>query len=241
MATDEVCRLCHGIKSLRSSHIIPEFLYSSMYDEKHRFHILSTDKEQSNRLAQKGVREKLLCEDCEQKLSKWERYASQILSGGTAFVAVQEGNLWHLSEIDYIPFRLFQLSVLWRASVSTVDFFANVSLGDHEEKIRRLLISGNPGLPWQYGCVICGLIANETVLTDLMIQPDRLRIHGHNAYRFVFGGFMWVYLVSNHISPTPIQSACLDPAGKLTVLVRNINSVKYFEHLAGQLFEQGKV
>lgn len=241
MATDEVCRLCHGLKPLRSSHIIPEFLYSSMYDKKHRFHMLSTDREQSNRLAQKGVREKLLCEDCEQKLSKWERYASQILSGGTAIVAVRERNLWHLSEIDYIPFRLFQLSVLWRASVSTVDFFANVSLGDHEDKLRKLLISDNPGLPWQYGCVICSLIADETILTDLMIQPDRLRLHGHNAYRFVFGGFMWIYFASNHIPPTPIQSAFLDQTGKMTMLVRSIESVKYFEHLAGELFEQQKV
>jgi len=212
-----------------------------MYDEKHRFHMLSNNREQSNRLLQKGVREKLLCEDCEQKLSIWERYASQLLSGGAAIVATRDKNLWHLSGVDYIPFRLFQLSILWRASISTLDFFANVSLGEHEEKIRRLLVSGDPGLPWQYGCVMCGLIADETILTDLMIQPDRLKLHGHNAYRFVFSGFMWIYLASSHMPPTPIQSAILGTSGKMTILVRNIESVKYVERLADELFEQQKV
>lgn len=241
MSSEVICRLCHGIKPLRRSHIIPAFLYSSMYDEKYRFHILSTDQEQKNRPAQIGVREKLLCEDCEQKLSKWERYASHVLSGGTAIVTKQEGRLLHLSELNYRSFRLFQLSVLWRASISTDGFFKNVTLGIHEEKIRGLLMSSDTGSSWQYGCVMCGLIADKAVLTDLMIQPDRIKLHGHTAYRFVFGGFMWIYLTSNHTPPTPIQSAFLSPAGKMTILMKDIESVKYIEHLAIELFEQGKV
>lgn len=241
VTTEEICRLCHGVKSLRSSHIIPEFLYSSMYDEKHRFHIFSTTHRQMNRLAQKGVREKLLCEDCEQKLSKWESYASQFLNGGTAIVAEQEGSQWHLSELDYKSFRLFQLSILWRASISTLDFFSNISLGKHEEKIRRLLLSSDPGLSWQYGCVMCSLVGDGGVVTDLMIQPDRLKLCGQTAYRFIFGGFMWIYLASNHTPPKLIKSAFLSPAGKMTMLVKNIENVKYIEGLAIDLFKHGKV
>lgn len=236
-----ICRLCQGHRPLKDSHIIPEFFYSSMYDEKHRFPVLSTGQAQKNRLSQKGVREKLLCDDCEQKFSKWERYASLLLNGGAAIVSTQEGRQWHFSEIDYRQFRLFQLSVLWRASVSTVDFFQNVSLGEHEEKLRNLLISSDTGLPWQYGCVMCVLIDDKAVLTDLMIQPDRLRLDGHAAYRFVFGGFMWIYLVSNHMPPAPLQSAFLSPAGTMIVLGKNIESVKYVKILANELFKQGKM
>lgn len=241
MTTAEICHLCHGVKSLRSSHIIPEFLYSSMYDEKHRFHILSTTHGQTNRLAQKGVREKLLCEDCEQRMSKWERYASQVLDGGAAIVAEQDGSQWHLSELDYKSLKLFQLSILWRASISTVGFFSNISLGKHEEEIRRLLLSDDPGLSWQYGCVMCGLVADEGVLTDLMIQPDRLKLRGQTAYRFIFGGFMWIYIVSSHAPPNPIGSSFLSPAGKMTILVKHIENVKYFESLAIDLIKHGKV
>lgn len=241
MGIEKTCRLCHELNPLRRSHIIPEFLYSSMYDEIHRFHILSTNQEKLNRLAQKGIREKLLCEICEQKLSKWESYASQLFSGTTSVFVERVGNLWHLSELDYSSFRLFQLSVLWRASVSSIDFFKNISLGNHEEKIRRLLMSNDTGLPWQYGCVMCGLIDDKAVLTDLMIQPDRFKLHGHTAYRFVFGGFMWIYLASNHTPPAPIQSAFLSSAGTMTILMKNIESVEYFERLPIELFEQGKV
>lgn len=241
MAENAVCRLCHCLKPLRSSHIVPEFLYASMYDDKHRFHVLSTNQTQKNQLAQKGARERLLCEDCEQRLSKWERYASLVLSGGTAIAAVREGNLWHLSELNYISLKLFQLSVLWRASISTIDFFLNVSLGNHEEKIRKLLLSADPGVPWQYSCVMCALVADENVLTDLMIQPDRLKLHGHNAYRFVFGGFMWVYLASNHAPPAPIRSAILSTDGKMSILVKKAQDAEYIRRLAIELFERGKV
>jgi len=213
-----------------------------MYDQKHRFHILYTDRGHANRPAQKGVREKLLCGACEQKLSKWESYASQLLRGGTAIVAERDGNLWHLSDLDYCSFRLFQLSVLWRASISTKEFFSSVSLGKHhEEKIRRLLLSGDPGLPWQYGCVMCSLIADEAILTDLMIQPDRLKLYGHTAYRFIFGGFMWIYIASSHTAPSQIKSTFLSSNGEMTILVKNIESMKYFESLAIDLFERAKM
>jgi hypothetical protein len=212
-----------------------------MYDEKHRFHVLSTKQTQKNLLFQKGIREKLLCDDCEQLISKWEHYASLVLNGGAPIAFKQEGALCHLSEIEYSPFRLFQLSILWRASVSSVDFFRKVALGKHEEKLRKLLISGDSGLAWQYGCVMCALICDNALLTDLMIQPDRIKLHGCTAYRFIFGGFMWIFLVSNHISANPLQSALLSPAGTMTILKRNIESVQYIEHLTADLFEQGKV
>lgn len=212
-----------------------------MYDNKHRFHILSTNPKKTNRLIQKGIREKLLCEDCEQKLSRWEMSAHELFNNGSATTIEQEGRLLRLSGVDYISFRLFQLSVLWRASISTLEFFSHVSLGNHQESIRRLLISSNPGLPWQYGCVMCALISNEAILVDVMIQPDRLKLQGHTAYRFVFGGFMWIYVVSNHPPPAVIQSAFLHSDGAMTILEKDFESVKYFKHLAIELFEHGKV
>ena len=153
----------------------------------------------------------------------------------------QEGRLLRLSGVDYESFRLFQLSVLWRASISTLEFFSHVFLGNHQETIRRLLMSNNPGLSWQYGCVMCALISNQGILDDMMIQPDRLKLHGHTAYRFIFGGFMWIYIVSNHVPPTTIQSAFLHSDGTMSILVKDFESVKYFKSLAIKFFEHGKV
>ena len=59
------CALCLREAALCRSHIIPEFLYEPIYDDKHRLKLLSVIPEQPTTYKQKGIWEKLLCEACE--------------------------------------------------------------------------------------------------------------------------------------------------------------------------------
>jgi hypothetical protein len=78
------CALCLSNDTLRDSHIISEFLYSALYDDKHRFHIVEAGEKRSE-FAQKGFREPLLCTGCETKLSVWEGYAREAFVGRHQF------------------------------------------------------------------------------------------------------------------------------------------------------------
>src|SRR5688572_3550572 len=78
------CALCQESRELCRSHIIPDFLYRTMRDEKNRFNVLSATDDQRDRVVQAGLWERLLCTDCETKLSLWERYGSLVLGGGIA-------------------------------------------------------------------------------------------------------------------------------------------------------------
>ena len=118
-----VCKLCKKDKKLLNSHIIPEFIYKPLYDEKHRFHVISTYKTKHKPIEQKGIREKLLCADCEQHLSAYEGYAKKVLFGGVQISVQKENGGIVISEINYKYFKLFQLSILWRASVSNLKMF----------------------------------------------------------------------------------------------------------------------
>jgi hypothetical protein len=119
-----LCPLCTHEGELVSSHIIPEFLYETLYDEKHRFHQLSLDPGQRNQFKQKGLREPLLCVPCEQMLSVSEQYMSKLLNGGVRAQVRHDGQYLHLSGLDYQKLKLFQLSVLWRAGVSNLPSFS---------------------------------------------------------------------------------------------------------------------
>ncbi|VAW81253.1 hypothetical protein MNBD_GAMMA12-1540, partial [hydrothermal vent metagenome] len=110
------CHLCLHDKPLKKSHIIPEFVYKSLYDEKHRYHILSTFKATKTAQQQKGLREPLLCELCEEKLSKYERYVSLIFTGAIPTTENTNGDLITINGLKYKEFKLFALSILWRAS-----------------------------------------------------------------------------------------------------------------------------
>ncbi len=115
------CKLCHSNDPLRNSHIIPEFLYKALYDDKHRFFEISSNPDKKTSFQQKGLREKLLCDACEQRLSIWEQYTCKLLHGGVAQTYSQcSDDHFYLEELDYKKLKLFQLSVLWRAGLSSL-------------------------------------------------------------------------------------------------------------------------
>jgi hypothetical protein len=137
------CALCLSNGPLRDSHIISEFLYSSLYDDKHRFHVLEAGEKYTD-FKQRGYYEPLLCQSCETKLSVWESYARGALTGGRLFQYRREGNITWVEGIDYTRFKLFQLSILWRAGVAKDEFFRKVSLGPHAETLRGMLLAEDP-------------------------------------------------------------------------------------------------
>src|SRR3546814_17650673 len=106
------CALCLLPKPLQDSHIIPEFLYGVMYDAKHRYNVLRLAPERRERIEQKGVREQLLCRDCEQKFSKLERYASLVLKGGAQGMDGQrKDSIVYVTGIDSAQYKMFLYSL----------------------------------------------------------------------------------------------------------------------------------
>ena len=78
-----ICKLCLNDRPLRRSHIIPEFMYSGIYDNdpKRFYEIRIDDDEAKSRIQQKGQLEYLLCGECETKLSLYEKYADENIYG----------------------------------------------------------------------------------------------------------------------------------------------------------------
>ncbi len=235
------CALCHQEREIRNSHIIPEFLYQPLYDEKHRLQLLSIIPSQGNAFKQKGLKEKLLCDECEQKLSVWEGYARKILKGGVPLTTRTEGNVILIEGIDYRQFKLFQLSVLWRAGVSSLQFFEYVDLGPHEEVLRRQLVEENPGIASRYPSIMFGLKYEGGVLADLMIQPKQTKLYGRVAYNFVFGGFLWAFSVSRQELPQNLISTTLSEEGKTAIMVRSVLEMKNLFNFTKELSKLGRM
>lgn len=85
---------------------------------------------------QKGLRERLVCEEREGRFNHWKTYASELLHGRRKGAGILSTRTPH-SPIDYAILKLFVMSVVWRASVSSRDFYRLVELGHaHEERLR---------------------------------------------------------------------------------------------------------
>ncbi len=194
-----------------------------------------------NKFLQKGLREPLLCDECEQRISIYERYVSLVLNGGIGISYKKKQKKLFLTGLDYQKFKLFQLSVLWRASVSSLSAFRQVSLGPHEPHIRKMLITGDPGPPSKYGCLMFVLTFEEDVIQDLIVEPTWARLDGHYCYRFVFGGLVWVYLVSGHAIEKYIADNFVQLNGACTIRLQDMREMKFLVNTIQQLHNLGKI
>jgi len=235
-----ICALCLTSTKLCNSHIIPEFFYKPIYGDKHEFFGISTIPNQRTIKLQKGLREFLLCNKCEIQLSKYEDYAKRVIYDNTGIRNEFKDHI-EISNLDYKKFKLFQLSIIWRASVTSRAEFKDVNLGVHSEKIRVMLNNEEAGEPNDYGCflIISPKLINEYNFDKLISPPDKVRYGSHRMYRFFFGGIFWNYIISSHNSNLENKALFIEKDGTLKIILDDKYSVEYMRKEATKLVNSG--
>jgi hypothetical protein len=195
------CKLCQEDKQLMHSHILPEFFYEPTYDEQHKFISISSHPLQKTKPFQKGFREYLLCEKCEGQFGSYESYAATILrKTGDKFDP--NDRVVKIPNFDYRGFKLFGLSVIWRCHISRLHFFSAVKLGSHAEKIRKLLVTENPGKPSEYCFAVIKIVGSKRADT-VIHSPEKIRFQEHNGYFLPAYGYEWIFVTSSHSERLP--------------------------------------
>ncbi|MDP1680876.1 MAG: hypothetical protein Q8L39_03765 [Burkholderiales bacterium] len=166
---------------------------------------------------------------------------SLVFSGAIPVKASRNGRLIHVEGLEYAKFKLFALSVLWRAGVSALPLFAQVKLGAHEEVLRLMVLNNDPGPPEKYPFILAPVLHEGELQSDMIIQPSWARLAGYYSYRFVFGGLAWVFVVSKHRPPPAIVSAAISRTGEITMLETEVANMPFVVNLARKLSENGKL
>lgn len=214
------CKLCQQERILKNSHIITEIFYEPIYDDIHRL-TYSTIEPSKDKPIQKGIREKLLCEECEQKINEFEKHIDRIWYKDKKVPFEFKDAVEIIDGIDYKKFKLFHLSVLWRASASTIPVFKHVKLGLHEEKIRKMIWDENPGNEDVYPFYAYALVDNNKFFDRLILEPRKGNYKGYDAYTFVYGGCSWLYIIADNFNePNAVFSLRKD--GKFAIVKKEI-------------------
>lgn len=201
-------------------------MYKDIFDDKHRMIKFTSTIEDSDRWVQSGDYEGgILCNDCDNRIiGSFERYGSQLLFGGKIRVTQKDYRepdgleFRHLIGIDYNKFKLFLLSILWRASVSSNDTFVQVSLGEkYEEKIRRILLSETQVAESDFPCVIISH-RKENLPKEFVAEPRKIRMGIHTGYSFFIGGLLYMFKVSEGERDPFILEATVKENGEMKVL-----------------------
>jgi hypothetical protein len=246
MSKKDICRLCRIQRELKRSHILSDFFRDDsamMYptgksgvpqpftqpihtQAGERF-----DRKQHGYWEHRhGMIERLLCHECEQKISVFEDYAKRFLYGRSDPIRLQLPLLKDpLFTADYKRMKLFQLSILWRASEAKGEFFSRVALSDeHRERLRQMLFHQDPGAAEDYFCAMTRLVSSATVqqlqkfhgLSDEtgMFAPVAHANDGWQSFTFVMGGIVWMFCVSEVGVPEILRHTYIKEDGRFWLM-----------------------
>jgi len=200
-------------------------MYEAIYDAKHRFVTFRRDGDRPQ-VKQKGLREPLLCDDCEGRIGQWEKYVAEVWRGVEHTPFKREGNVVTLT-VDYARLKLFQMSVLWRAAIASDSFFEKVVLQrKDEESLRKLLLASDPSSQNRFGCMMTALVDGTGPVEKIIVQPTYVHIDTCLCYRFVFGSLMWTHVAVDRVPPS-MKFAFVQKDGTAHVLMKNIREAGF--------------
>ena len=219
------CRLCRKAAALLNSHVLSEFLYKPTYHhydpedpKKKKMLNMPSDPQRKLEWPQKGLRERLLCGDCEQRLNRMgERYAADVLKRMDELVIPPGERSTTIKGVEYAPFKLFTMMQLWRASVAGGGYWQKVRLGPQEEKLRTMLLDEDPGTPNQYACAITKVPASLGPLAKAVVPFATAKYGGHYVYEFTARGYSWMYVASDRFRGFKEPGMILSEEGNLPI------------------------
>ncbi len=233
-----ICKLCKKNKTLiKKSHIIPDFMYRELYDEKHKIILFSPyERARGEGYIKKPstgeYESEILCAECDNNiLGLYENYARKAIYGGHLpekespvcenFVNQHDIHFTTCKNISYSKFKIFLLSILWRASISSRPFFSDINLGPHEEIMRKMIYDGDPREVDDYPIFFMTYVNDKSIPKGLITQPSQIRTKsGHRMYVFIIGGMIYMFYVNskNHKLPEYVLSETIKPDNTMNII-----------------------
>lgn len=151
----ENCKLCGSSEKLQRSHVIPNAYFKKLKRQTGYAIQGEITDGVPTRKSQESWHEKLLCRECEQLIGQWERYAISFTTDANK-VKIRKhrsGRICEFSGMDYIKFRLFQLSILFRAAIAEGREYYYIRIADQDlNELRHILLSQQEPDPERFGC-----------------------------------------------------------------------------------------
>jgi len=230
-AVVERCRYCGQRRKLCRSHVIPEWAYRPIYDDRSTA-IRYSSPGRKRKKVQVGHREYLLCPDCEAHFESIERRFLDFWSAGERFPSELSKQYVEVSGADFVNTSLFLLSVLWRGHVAKNEMLSSVDLGPHLTPIRTLLSQPDAGILVNYPMYGFALRDPDTksLARWFVFTPIRCRTEGIWNYELGLLGCAWKIFVSRSVPQLP-ERCRLSVDGRITMPVVDYQTYPAFHHL----------
>lgn len=215
-----ICKLCGSAKSLVKSHIIPESFFRELRKVPGNIKIIPTNKAEHSKKAPIGIYDmRILCIDCEKAFGDADFYADVVLNKTQELKELRNhtGRIGFIIEnIQHDRLKRFVITLLWRASVSSMPFFRNVKLGPLENYAKQLILQASTGNADDFSFVLASFNPTDP-RSKIIFDPHSEKWYGRNYYRFYLGGY--VLYVKADSQSTPAEWASLIPQDNNLIII----------------------
>jgi len=232
------CKLCLEDKQLIAAHIIPESLYAPLRKDSKIPRMYSTEEGSFPKRSPTGIYDSgILYADCDNRIGDWDNYAQAVLLtpldryGEPADLSRQE--VFVISDLDYDQFKLFFVSLLWRADQSSHPFFQGVDLGPWRERAREMILNADPGEPDEFGVFLVRY--EHPLAVGTIYHPERTRPEGINCYRFSLGSYVAMLKVDKRPFDASLDSYLLRPRKELLVALFEYKESRIYADIAERI------
>lgn len=231
-----ICKLCGNTAVLVRSHIIPDAFNRDLKGGSDGSPVeLSTDPTAFPRRRPGGLYdENLVCDLCERRFWPWDDYGTDFLlnrlrrEGQPLNAPTGETLAFSYSNVDYERLKLFAISLLWRASATSLNFFNRVDIGPHEDRARQMIVGATPGSPDEFSTMLVRWAArsNHERVAQGQFSPYNVKLNGVNEVKLFLGGVVLHIKVDKRPYPAPFPQIILRPNAPLYVPVREFAGSK---------------
>lgn len=180
-----ICKLCGEEKPLIKAHVIPRSFHRIDPNGDGPPRLVTNAEGRFTQKVPKGVYDAtILCGECERRFSAWDDYGDELfMKSWDSFTKMFHNGRhigYELPAFDYARLKLFVVSVLWRASVSTHPMFYKIDLGPREAVLRQSIQNADPGPVDYFGVLLQAFDSNDVGI----LNPHPERFGGVRFCRF---------------------------------------------------------
>ena len=220
-----ICRLCNNDKTLGKSHVIPESFFPKIKNAPRPLKLLTNVAGEFPKKAQIGVYDKtILCTECEKTFDLPDNYAQKLLlEYQNQHIPVSDSFQsigYKIQNYDYDLLKLFFVSLLWRASISSHSFYEGIRLGPFESVAFNLL-KANQSIPSEVFSVI--LAKFDDPVGKSILDPFASKFDGVNFNVFYLGGYVAYIKSDKRNTPNIFSELMMSPGRPLLIFSRELS------------------
>jgi hypothetical protein len=221
--TKNQCRLCLQGKKLIKAHIVPEGFFRPLWSGNLAPEMHTNSPGKYPKRIPIGVYDStILCEECGQKMAPWDNYAQEVLlhrfSEARKILLQGRTVARRIENFDYRRLKLFFISLLWRSSVSKRDEYNRISLGPFEDRLKDMILAGEPGGSQDFAVILARF---EDPELTAMLDPHPEKFDSVSFCRFCMTGFLAYIKVDQRPAPTFLADFFLRENAPLIILARS--------------------